>query len=140
MASLSHCPALAGHTASAAAWRRISPIAAGCKRVEGSDSHRHDEGVQAVARPVRRVELSEQQGVSRRLAEVPHPELGGLEVRRVDHKLLRGREFNLVCNRGRVCVYIYVYTVGTESIQTPLNVHSLFHLLKSKQFFFFSLM
>ncbi len=40
-----------------------------------------------------------------------------------------------------VCVYIYIYTVGTESIQTPLHF-SLFvycsHLLKSFKFIFFS--
>jgi len=44
-----------------------------------------------VAHSVRRAQLREHDGVRGRFAEVAHPELGGLEVGRVDHKLLRGR-------------------------------------------------
>ena len=52
----------------------------------------HDEGVQSVAHVVGRVELGEHHGVRGRLAQVAHPELGSLEVRGVDDKLLQGRE------------------------------------------------
>lgn len=38
------------------------------------------------------VELSEHNSVGRSLTQVPHPELGSLKVRRVDHKLLQSRK------------------------------------------------
>lgn len=68
----------------------VSLRAKGQGRGQGSGSHRDDEGVQAVAHLVRCVELSKDHSVCGRLAQVAHPELGGLEVRRVDDKLLMG--------------------------------------------------
>lgn len=65
-----------------------------------SRSHRHDEGVQAVAHLVRCVELSEDHGVGGCLAEVTHPELGGLKVWRVDDKLLQGCDQAVRVHRG----------------------------------------
>lgn len=62
------------------------------KRLQRVDvAHGHDEGVQPVTGAVGRVELRVDGGVRGALAQVAHPDLCRLDVRRVDDELLQSR-------------------------------------------------